>query len=172
MTCAHALALIDVAPFADYPQAEVEAAWDHARQCGACRRSLDTAEAVAAGLPSLRAPAAAPDLTTAVLARIAEANAAPARARQAPTAAARTATRSDRWWGWATSAGVVAVVVSAVLSKHSVDAWFTSVVTPRFGWFDGTLDAGPSMTTPMILLAAGLTLYVSGLFGPLKRPHA
>ena len=61
MTCAHVLGLIDAGPFADYPQAHLDAAWQHARQCGTCGPALETAAALSTALAALPQFAATPE---------------------------------------------------------------------------------------------------------------
>ena len=84
MTCTHVLGLIDAGPFADYPRAHLDAAWEHARQCATCGPALQAAAALTADLPALPQPAPPPDLAAAVLARIARID----RANPVPAAAA------------------------------------------------------------------------------------
>lgn len=56
MTCSQVLGLIDAGPFADYPPAHVDAAWQHARHCPTCGPALKTATALTAELGALPEP--------------------------------------------------------------------------------------------------------------------
>ena len=121
MTCAHVLGLIDAGPFADYPSAHLEAAWQHARQCATCGPALEAATALTTDLAGLARPAAPPDLTAAVLARIARIE----RPHPAPVAAEMpetTALSSPRdWSAWATAPGGLAAGLMIALSMASGD---------------------------------------------------
>ena len=71
MTCAHVLGLIDAGPFADYPPAHLESAWQHARQCATCGPAMEAATSLTIDLAALPQVAASPELTTTIPARIA-----------------------------------------------------------------------------------------------------
>jgi hypothetical protein len=138
MTCAHVLGLIDAGPFADYPQAHREAAWQHARQCATCGPALDGAKRLDADLAVLPQPAPPPDLAVAVIARI---------ARIEETPAVHAGARE--WSTWITALGAVAACLAIALWPPS----------PGQAWIDELTWAS--------VLAAGLALYAAGLFAPL-----
>jgi hypothetical protein len=72
MNCNHTIRVIDAGPFADCSPATLEAARVHARSCEACGAALEAMTELTSGLPTLRAQMAAPDVTSTVMARIAE----------------------------------------------------------------------------------------------------
>ena len=146
MTCAHVLGLIDAGPFADYPRAHLEAAWQHARQCATCGPALEAANRLATDLSCLAQPAPPPDLAAAVVARIARIELEPEPARQSS---------ARDWSAWVTAAGGLAAGLAIALSSQSGGAARVDVA-----WAP--------------VLAAGLALYAAGLFAPLggKRPRS
>jgi hypothetical protein len=137
MTCTHVLDLIDAGPFADYPRAHLDAAWQHARQCATCGPALDAADRLATDLAGLAQPAPAPDLSAAIVARI---------ARIEEPLAVETGARA--WSPWITALGALAACIAIALSPPSTGA--------------ARIDV-----TWVPVLAAGLALYVAGLFAPL-----
>ena len=150
MTCAHVLGLIDAGPFADYPRAHLDAAWQHARQCATCGSALQAATVLTADLAALPQPAVPPDLTAAVLTRLAQTD----HARSAGVAATMRQTdvssSADGWPAWATSLGALGVVIVVWIAADERAAM--DIV---------------SQTTSAIVLAASLGLYIAGLFAPL-----
>ena len=173
MTCTHVLGLIDAGPFADYPRAHLDAAWEHARQCAACGLALEVATALTADLAALPQPAPPPDLTAVVLARITridQAQFAPAAAAM-PETGARSSTRD--WWTWARALGGLAAGLTIVLSMPPGERAPIDIASSRVGGIAVGLVAMPATTTEALVLAAGLLLYVAGLFAPLggrRRP--
>jgi hypothetical protein len=137
MTCAHVLGLIDAGPFADYPRAHLDAAWQHARQCATCGPALEAATRLAMDLAALPQPAPPPDLAAAVIARI---------ARIEPPPALQSSARD--WSIWITALGAFAACLALAL-------W-----TPSGG--GARIDIMWAL-----VLAAGLVLYAAGLFAPL-----
>lgn len=167
MTCAHVLGLIDAGPFADYPRAHLDAAWQHARHCATCGPALEAATALTTDLAALPQPAPSPDLAAAALARIArmeQAHPAPVAAATSPT---RVPSKTSDWSAWATALGGLAVglvmVVSIGPGQRLID-----VALPRVGGMTAGLVAMPSITSETLVLAAGLVLYAAGLFSPLS----
>jgi hypothetical protein len=164
MTCAHVLGLIDAGPFADYPRAHLDAAWQHARQCATCGPALEAASALTTDLAGLPQPAAPPTLTAAVLARIAQIEG----PHPAPVAAEMPETSSTRdWSAWATAPGGLAAVVVIALSMASGVGAPIDFPSPRVGGMTARLLTMPPATPWTLVLAAGLGLYVAGLFAPL-----
>jgi hypothetical protein len=164
MTCAHVLGLIDAGPFADYPRAHLDAAWQHARQCATCGPALELANALTSGLRALPQAAPPPALTATVLARI-------ARTEQTTSARAAEASPGTRDWPvWVTTTGGLAAGLAIVLSiPHTID-----ITSPRLGGFTAGLVAMPDTTAGVLVLAAGLALYAAGLFAPVsggRRPE-
>ena len=168
MTCAHVLGLFDAGPFADYPRAHLDAAWQHARQCATCGPALEAATALTVDLAALAQLAPPPDMTGAVLARV-------ARIEQARSAAAEetpaTGTVLERagWSVWVTMLGGL-VAGTAVLLAMLPGDWAPFYIAPvSIGEMRGGLFAMPPLTIWTVVLAAGLGLYVGGLFAPLGR---
>jgi hypothetical protein len=145
MTCAHVLGLMDAGPFADYPQAHLDAAWEHARQCPTCGPALQASDRLAIDLAALPQPVPPPDLAAAVIARIVRIE-----IEEEPPLRAR----AHDWSPLITVLGGLAAAVAIALSAPSM-------------LFNGI----PHMWTPV--LAAGLELYSAGLFAPLRgrRPR-
>jgi hypothetical protein len=165
MTCRHVLGLIDASPFADYPRAHLDAAWQHARHCPTCGPALETATALTAGLAALPHPAPARDLTASVLARIAEIE--PARTAHAaatiPEATVPSMTRT--WPAWATALGGIGAGVAIVLWTP-----LSGVAPMDIAWLRPRGMTPNLVATPAaLILAGGLALYVVGLFAPLDR---
>lgn len=137
MTCAHVLGLVDAGPFADYPRAHLDAAWEHARQCPTCGPALQASDRLTIDLAALPQPAPPPDLAAAVAARIARIE-----IEEEPPVRAR----AHDWSPLITVLGGLAAAVAIALSMPS-SAWSQHTWTP--------------------VLAAGLAFYAAGLFAPL-----
>ncbi len=173
MTCAHDLGLIDAGPFADYPRAHLDEAWQHARQCATCGPALEAATALTMDLAGLPEPAPPAELAGTVLARIARIEP----AQFAPAAAAMPETRAPSstrdWSPWATTLGGLAAGLAIVLSMPPGEGAPIDIMSPRVGGMTTRLVAMPLTTTWALVLAASLGLYVAGLFAPLggkRRP--
>ena len=138
MTCAHVLGLIDAGPFADYPRAHLDAAWEHARTCATCGPALEAADRLAKDLAALPQPVPPPDLAAAVIARIARIEA------EKPA----VHDPAHDWSPWITALGALAAGVAIALSTTS-----GGEVSIDVRWAP--------------VLAAGLGLYAAGLFAPL-----
>ena len=168
MTCAHVLGLIDAGPFADYSSAHLDAAWQHARQCATCGPALEAATALTTDLAGLPQPAAPPDLTAAVLARITQIDG-PHRAPVAAETSETIALSPTRAWpAWATALGGLAAGLMIALSMASGDGPLGNIAPPGVGAMTAGLLEMPSTTTWALVLAASLALYVAGLFAPLR----
>jgi hypothetical protein len=165
MTCTHVLGLIDAGSFADYSRAHLDAAWEHARQCATCGPALRAATALTAELGSLPQPSPPPDLTAAILARVARIEA----ATPAPAAMmeARAPSVARDWSSWATALGGVATGLAIVWSTLRGDGAPIDNALPGVHGITAGLVAMPSTTTGALVLAAGLVLYTAGLFAPL-----
>jgi len=168
MTCAHVLGLIDAGPFADYPRAHLDAAWQHARQCATCGPALKAATELTTDLAALPQPAPSAELAAAILARISQAEQAqPARAATAMPATRLPSIARD-WSAWATALGGLAAGLVIVLSMAAGEGARINIASPRVGGMTGLVGM-PPMTTDALVLAAGLLLYAGGLFAPLSR---
>jgi hypothetical protein len=168
MTCAHVLGLIDAGPLADYPRAHLDAARRHARDCATCAPALRAAEALTAGLEALPRPAAPIDLEAIVMARLARVDGDRRPAEAEPvTGKARTGRPWMIWPVWSTVLGGVAAGLSIVVAMRPID-----LASPRVGGIVASLVAMPPMGASAAILAAGLALYVAGLFGSVSsRAH-
>jgi hypothetical protein len=154
MTCKHVLDLIDAGPFADYPKAHLDAAWQHARQCRTCGPALEVATEFTAGVASLPELSPPPNLSAVVLARIDELD----ERRSAVTAPSPTRERPT----WVTAVAGLTAAFLIVLSTWSTEA-------ARFGIRGITTSAGlPSTTAGTLGLLAGLALYVAALLAPVE----
>jgi hypothetical protein len=151
MTCTHVLGLIDAGPFADYPRAHLEAAWQHARQCPTCGPALETATQLTADLHALAQPAPPPDLERVVLARVAQVD--EKYAAPAGVVPGGNGLRVGDWSVWASAGGLM--TASAIAGSM-----------PAAGGMRILIE---SPTTQVMVLVAGLIVYVAGLFAPLGR---
>ena len=170
MTCAHVLGLIDAGPFADYPAAHLEAAWDHARHCATCGSALEAATALTTNLASLPHPAPPPHLATAVMARIARLGAhAPSRAAEQPRIA--RASGLNRWQDrTAVCAGLAAGCLIA-LSIALGEGPAIDLTSPRIGGMSGSLGM-QAISTSGVMLVVSLVLYLIALFVPLRTAES
>jgi ABC-type transport system involved in cytochrome c biogenesis permease subunit len=116
-------------------------------------------------LPELSPPTA---LAANVMARIARLPGTPLRPSPASGTAHTRATRvrSGRFaWAWALSG--VAIVSGVYVSSGAAAAAYFDLTASRFGRVQPvTMPVGGSA---MLLLALGLTMYVVGLFAPVRR---
>ena len=169
MTCRHVLGLIDAGPFADYPRAHLDAAWQHARQCPTCGPAHEAATALTSDLASLPYPAPPRDLTAAVLARIGEI--APAETARAattiPEATMPSVTRN--WPAWATALGGMSAGLAIVLWTPLGGVAPMDIAWLRLPGVIPNLAAIPWRTSAALILAGGLALYVTGLFAEVRR---
>ena len=165
MTCAHVLGLIDAAPFADYPRAHLDEAWQHARKCGTCGPALKAAEALTANLAALPELRPSPEFADTVLARIAQIEQ-PARVAVATPATSPSSTPRE-WSASAAALGGLAAGLAIVLSIVAGEDVGISITSPRIGGITG-LVAMPSTIRDALILGAGLMLYAAGLFAPLS----
>lgn len=161
MTCAHVLGLIDAWPFADYPRAHLDAAWQHARGCATCGPALAAASVLTSDLIALPQITAPPDLAAVVLARIAQ-------IEPAETIAVTTVTPrpflAPEWPSWATTLGGLAAAFAVVLTILADNPMVSALLAAS----GSTIQPVPSLPTAVLafLLLAGLVLYLTGLFAP------
>lgn len=158
MTCAHVLGLIDAGPFADYPQAHLDAAWQHARQCATCGPALEASTALSSALTALPQLAAPPDLAASVLARIARGDA----AELGPAVLA-----TPEWSPWLTAIGGLGAGLAIVLSVLGGEV-VPLAITSEFRGLTGVLSAMPVTNTWAPVLAVSLALYAAGLVAPVR----
>ena len=155
MTCAHVLALIDAGPFATHPRAHVDAAREHAIHCPTCGPAWTMMRDLETDLRDLGEPVSPPDFTMAVLARIAETEAEPAR-----SARSEVAPGWQRWAAWAAAFGGA----TAVLAIQSMASPEVTIFNPKSGTIAASLIAVPPAEPAVVILAIGLALYAKGLF--------
>jgi hypothetical protein len=161
MNCSHVLGLIDAGPLADYPAAHLDAAWRHARACATCGPALEAATALTAALTALPHPVQPRDLEAIVMAHIARIEKDVEMAAAGAVAAKREqAPRSRVWPACATTVGGLASGLAIVVAMHPV-----GLASPRVGAMTASLVAMPPFGAWALVLAAGLLLYVAGLFG-------
>jgi hypothetical protein len=161
MTCTHVLGLIDAGPFADYPRAHLDAAWQHARQCPTCGPALAAATQLTTDLQALADPAPPPDLATVVLARVARIE-----ERSDPAAAEPVAVVNLADWSVRLAAvgGLAATVaIGAEMLPGDIPIY---LVSPAVGGISDSLAAFPPFGPGALILAAGLVVYVMALFAP------
>jgi len=160
MTCAHVLGLIDAGPFADYPQAHLDAARAHAQGCPTCGPALEAATVMTAELRALPGPDAPGDLASIVMAQIAQ-------LPEPASDAAPAAVRRPDWTQALTVVGGLVAGLALILTMPSGAEALGGFVTPRFT-AAGPLAAVPSSAPAALAIGAGLLVYVAGLFGPVR----
>ena len=161
MTCSHVLGLIDVGPFADYPRAHLDAAWEHARHCATCGAALAASETLTRALKALPQLTTSRDLTGGVLARIAALEMPLPEGAMVP-AAARTDEAGSDSWEWATDVAAIAATIAAAALISS-----GAIPIPESASGDGLMGSlidVPPIANGTLALAACLALYSFGLF--------
>ena len=164
MTCAHVLALIDAGPFAEYPQEHLDAARAHARECQTCGPALALTTVLTSELATLPEPETPADLAGIVMARIAQLPESDTVTAPAPGA---RAVRGRDWMQTATIIGGLVAGLAMIVGMPSGAAALGSFMTPRF-IATGGLAALPSSGPAALAIAAGLVLYIVGLFAPIR----
>jgi hypothetical protein len=174
MTCAHVLGIIDAGPFADCRPGDLDAAHRHAQRCPTCTIAFERAAALTAQLQAFPAPAPPPDLTRAVLARIARIDDKDAAGDAVASAAGRT--RSALSVFSAEGRLLLMTLAGAVAAAMAIGVWLAwgpplDVLSGRIG----DVPLGKITTRTQLLAAlgllAGLWLFISGVFSPLDRVH-
>jgi hypothetical protein len=158
--------LIDAGPFAEYPQEYLDAAQTHARACPTCRPALQAATSITAELGALRAPDAPGNLASIVMARIAQLPE-PEPAAGAATQQTAMTIRQREWTQSLTALGGLVAGLALILTMPSGAEMLGGFMTPRFGAAEA-LATLPSSGPAAVAIGAGLLLYVTGLFGPLR----
>ena len=159
MTCAHVLGLIDAGPFADYPQEHLDAARAHARASPTSGPALAAATVMTAELRALPGHDAPGDLASIVMARIAQ-------LPEPGSAVAAATVRRPDWAQTLTVLGGLVAGVALILTMPTGAEALGDFVTPRFS--AGALATVPSSGPAVLAIGAGLLLYVTGLFGPVR----
>lgn len=171
MTSKHIHTLIGALPLAEYTPYELAVAERAARDCVECRQGLADAKWLDSELSRQAEPAPPAGLAAAIVARTARLD------EEVPSVsgdllrdpAARV--RSDRpWWAAALvggGAGLGVQVFGLLSGEMPLD-----LTSPRIGGGIEMLVPSPSV----VVLAAGLLLYLAGIFGPIDdsdtfRPH-
>jgi hypothetical protein len=165
MTCNHVLGLIDAGPFADYPPAHLNAAWEHARHCPTCGPALKAATALTADLAALPEPSPPPDLTATVLARIARIDDLDPASVTARASEPQASSRRRDWSLWP-RLGALAAGLAMVLASGEAPV---NIMPFSMSGMSPGLAGMPRTTVEAVMLAAGIALYVAGLFVPLAR---
>ena len=166
MTCRHVLDLIDAGPFADYPRARLDAAWEHAHHCVTCGRALEAAAALTTDLAALPRPAPPPDLAAIVMARIARIEQADPVHGTAMMADRKARSRTRDRSAWVALVGLAAGMAIVLLTPLG-DAPSLDFALPMVRGITGALVVVPLTTTGMLALASGLVLYGAALWAPL-----
>jgi len=160
MTCSHVLGLIDAGPFADYPRAHLDGAWEHARHCATCGQALAASETLTHALRALPQLTAPRDLTAGVLARIATVEM--PLVEHTTVRAARAHEAGSGSWEWASHAAAIAATVAAAALISS-----GAIPIPESASGDGLMGSlidVPPIADGTLALAACLALYSFGLF--------
>ena len=167
MTCSHVLGLIDAGPLADCPPAQLDAAWQHARDCASCGPALQASKALTSGLRGMPQVSPPPELAATVLARIARLEDA-----VAPVGSRAEARRGSPAPALATVGAALvaaALAVPGVASLSSPASISIALLSPKVGgWTSGLLDI-PAATIWTLVLTAGVVLYAAGLFAPIGK---
>lgn len=153
MTCRHVIGLIDAGPLADSPREQLDAAHAHARGCATCGQALEAATALTDALRALSRPSVPTAFTDRVMARIVaieQLSSVPTVVEGTRVSAVTTALSP-----WANATGLAASIV-AVLWSMGTDGGDAAL---------GATGMAISITpAAMPLFAAGLIVYVAGLF--------
>jgi hypothetical protein len=151
MTCKQALDLIDIGPFADVSEGRRDALRRHASGCSTCAQALAASAALDVNLRHLPQPGPPSDFTAALMARI-------ARIEPSPGGPGRARSRANAaTWLAALAAGVL-IVLRALVTNASGS-----------GFHPGAPGTLPTTASAALALTVGLILYVTGLFGPIRR---
>ena len=155
MTCARAQTLIESASFMDWPSDELDAAQRHAQGCETCRPLLTAEMDFVADMRALPAPVEAPDLSAAVLARIA--------ADGSRSVDAKTHAGSEMTWWWLpVAAAVVIVLLPGVWGSRSVATSIQHLLIGKPS--HGVVQSAASLLN--------IALYLIVLFVPLRARRA
>lgn len=168
MTCTHVLGLIDAGPFADYPAEHLEAAWAHARQCPTCGPALQLSASLTPALRAMPEPVTPPDLAGVVMARIAQLPETVAAGAVARTGVHPAPARTLNWSGAMTLAGGLLSGIALMLATPLGPEALGELVIPRLGSISG-LASMPSSAPALLAIGVGLSVYITGLFAPVRR---
>jgi len=170
MTCAHVLGLIDAGPLAGYPPAHLAAAWSHAETCPECGPAMGLVRRLAQDLADWPEVAPPADLAAVVMSRIARVD--ETRAMEAGELPARARGWLANGAALATTLGGLTACAALVWSAATGGAALVRVTGPGLGGAATSGAPWPATLPEGLLLAAGLGLYVLGLFAPVAGATA
>jgi len=155
MKCTRAQALIESASFMDWPSDELDAAQRHAQGCETCRPLLANEMDFVADLRALSTPVEVPDLSAAVLARIAADG---SRSVEPKPHAGSELT----WWWLPVAAAVVIVLLPGLWGSRSVATSIQHLLIGKPS--PGVVQSAASLLN--------IALYLIVLFVPLRARRA
>ena len=165
MTCKHVLALIDALPFTQSRPAQLEAVERHTRDCARCRPVLAAAKALDSELSCLPEPAPPDTLAAVIVARTVRHDEKRAAASRDASRVSPAKTRSDRP-AWAALLAGVTISLGVEAYRLLVGESTLHLASPLLrGGMEGLIEM-PHASPVVLVLAAGLLLYVAGLFAP------
>ncbi len=168
MNCPEARALIEALPLAEYDAAQRAAIARHARGCATCQRALASTRRLDSRLHELTAPTPPIDLETAIMQRIAQIDATRAMVpHKAPTAIV-SQSRIDRRVRMATHGGAATAITAQMYALFSGEATVHLASSLLKGGMQGLIALPPAQPSTLAL-AAGVLVYVAGLFGSVNR---
>ena len=165
MTCSHVLARIDAVALADWAPHELAAAARHARDCAACRTTLAAARELDAGLHLLVEPALPAGLAAAIVARTARVPDPLPPSDTSRIVEVRAGRDRPAW-----AAALVGLAVALGARVYSLAAGEAPLAFPSAriaGGTTGPLEM-PGAEPAVLVLAAGLVLYLVGLLASLR----
>jgi hypothetical protein len=168
MTCDRVLGLVDADRLAEYPQAHLDAAWQHASQCATCGPALEAAAALTRGLEALPQPGPPPEFAATVLARLARTDQPQPGRPPIPRTASVASRMPHEWFASAAALGALVAGLAIVLPTFAGEGVRLGMMSPRVGGLTAFL-ALPSTSTGALALVTSLLLYAAGLFAPLRE---
>lgn len=164
MNCSEARAMIEALPLTEYDPAQRAAIERHTRGCAACQRALASARRLDSQLHELTGPTPSTDLETAIMQRIAQIDATRAMVPHKATTAIVSQNRIDRRVRMATGGGAALALTTQMYPLLSGEATVSLAGSLLKGGMQG-LIALPPVQPSTLFLAAGVLVYVAGLFG-------
>lgn len=164
MNCSEARALIEALPLTEYDAAQRAAIEHHARDCDACQRALASARQLDSQLHELAGPTPPIDLETAIMRRIAQIDATRAPAPRTATTAISPHSRIDRRVRMATRSGAALALTTQMYALLSGEATIPLASSLLKGGMQGLIALPPAQPSTLFL-AAGVLVYLAGLFG-------
>ena len=161
MTCEHVLSLIDALPFVECRPHQLEAVERHARDCARCGPVVVSAKALDSELSRLPEPAPPATLRAVIMARTGQHGEKRATA-SGPAEGSPAKTRTERR-AWAALLAGVTIALGAQAYRLVVGESTLHIISPLLrGGTEGLLDM-PHVSPAVLVLAAGLLLYLTGL---------